>query len=494
MCLSTGIRGRLVTGGLLANCLLAATTTASPLSVVGNSQAVTEPCSAIQNFDYLWSALDENYGIFSVKGVNWTAIRAVYRPRAQAATSCAAFFDVLAEMLGTLNDYHIFLFDGARVAKSGAVDEADTATFELALVRRHYALELETDSASKISFGWLPDSLGYIHLGAFEDPEVAEPVITRALTLLDHARGLIVDVRNNGGGSDATVKLFADRFADRKRLFMITRIRNGGSHDDFEPPRYWNIEPQGAHWYHGQVMLLTNRHSTSAAEDLALALRTLPTVTQIGETTSGVFSDIYTDTLPNGWQFAIPYARFTDHAGKSWEGIGITPNLRTRNDPLEVRAGRDRTLELARDLLTAGARRMGDDAFSSSSGTTSIPDLLLAAARSRSSDSLAHAFQRGRQSRDITPGTEAEYLDAARSIWREGKQLSAIEVARYGMKVVARPWRSHALVGDYLVSMKKVAEARQEYQLALALNAGRNASQRRWKERIQRKLDETGTN
>lgn len=49
------------------------------------------------------------------------------------------------------------------------------------------------------------------------------------------ARAIIVDVRRNGGGDDRVGKLIADRFADRKRLYMTTQIRNGKEHNDVTP-------------------------------------------------------------------------------------------------------------------------------------------------------------------------------------------------------------------------------------------------------------------
>ena len=104
------------------------------------------------------------------------------------------------------------------------------------------------------------------------------------------------------------------------------------------------------------VVLLTHRFSVSAAENFALAMRTLPHVIQAGDATSGAFADTAPHTLPNGWRFSAPFNLFRDRDGFCWEGIGIPPDYRQLNTKADIDAKRDRVLELAIALIESGAK------------------------------------------------------------------------------------------------------------------------------------------
>ena len=149
-------------------------------------------------------------------------------------------------------------------------------------------------------------------------------------------------------------KAIASRFADRKRLYMKTYERNGPEHDDFAPPRYFYVEPQGPVQFTKTLVVLTNRWGISAAENFALAMRVLPHATLIGDFTSGVFADVYGDRLPNGWGFGVSFKLFVDPTGFCWEGIGVPMDLRIINRPENIAAERDRVLEFALEFIERG--------------------------------------------------------------------------------------------------------------------------------------------
>ena len=86
-----------------------------------------------------------------------------------------------------------------------------------------------------------------------------------------------------------------------------------------------------------------------------MAMRTLPHVTLVGETTSGCQADMHGARLPNGWNFSVAYTLFVDQNGFSWEGIGIPPDLRQINRQEDIDKGRDKPLELAIELINSGA-------------------------------------------------------------------------------------------------------------------------------------------
>jgi len=309
-----------------------------------------------ENFERLWQTYDQSYALFGAKRVDWDALYAVYRPRITPETTDDELFDTLASLLGHLNDNHARLIAPERTFQSGILGGMEMEDFSLDVVKEKYLKkELETRMRGVFTYGWLSETIGYFHFRGFDNLAASSAAIDEIVEELRDARGIVIDVRANGGGDDRVGKAIADRFADTKRLYMTTQIRKGGEHDDFTAPKSWYVEPGGKRQFTRPVILLTHRFSVSAAENFALALRVLPHVTVVGDATSGVFADVYGDTLPNGWRFSVSYKLFLDPQGFCWEGIGVPADLRQTNSKDDVAAGRDRVIELAMALIDSGA-------------------------------------------------------------------------------------------------------------------------------------------
>ena len=96
---------------------------------------------------------------------------------------------------------------------------------------------------------------------------------------------------------------------------------------------------------------MTNRSTVSAGETLALAMRTLPQLSTVGDTTQGAFSNAITRELPNGWLYSLSIGDWRAADGTSYEGIGLPPDTVVHNEVQELRNGIDRVLDTAIDLL-----------------------------------------------------------------------------------------------------------------------------------------------
>jgi C-terminal processing protease CtpA/Prc len=160
---------------------------------------------------------------------------------------------------------------------------------------------------------------------------------------------MILDVRNNGGGLVATLRIVASAFIDRSILYFYQRVKTGPGHNDFGPPIPLVVSPRsGAPGYGKRIAFLTNRFSASGSEHLTQIFRTLGNVTQIGDTTFGAFGDIISIAeLPNGWTFSYPCRLTTTPEGKCYEGIGIVPDVLIRNSAADINAGFDRVMDYA---------------------------------------------------------------------------------------------------------------------------------------------------
>lgn len=304
----------------------------------GSCLVQTPASSPEQIFETVWRTFDERYALFEVKKIDWENLGDEYRSQVSATTSDEELFNIITGMLSHLNDNHVTLsaeslgrdycagFLGSYFNEVGF-----SAAMEILQQRPmpdHYFRTTPREAGdSGFLYGLLGDGIGYLHFGEFEDVDKSATAVDEILEGFGDAPAMIVDVRHNSGGDDRVGKAIADRFADMKRLYMVTRDRNGPNHDDFAEPKYWYVEP-AERTFTKPVVLLTSRLSLSAAENFALAMKVLPHVTIVGDTTSGCFADNEWHDLPNGWRFSLSKNLFVDANGRCWEGVGVIPDIK----------------------------------------------------------------------------------------------------------------------------------------------------------------------
>ncbi|WP_407286028.1 S41 family peptidase [Streptomyces sp. BP-8] len=336
-------------------------------------------------FDVLWQTYAENYPFFRAKKIDWVAVRDRYRPRITAKTTDDELLAVFRKMIEPLHDAHTRVvagpdrwFAGKRPGtvlptpdSTGRIDKALAANLGPGAVQRHWA-------QGKLSYADLPGRIGYFRVTQFagytakgdyagdtaELDRALNSVFTRARTQGPTAlRGLIIDVRLNGGGADPLGLRIASRLTDRPYLAYRKRARN----DPRDPGRFTTPQPARIRPYHGPVYtgpiaFLTGRLTISAGETFTQSLMgRSPAPTRIGENTQGVFSDILDRRLPNGWTFGLPNEEFLTADGRTFDGPGIPPAIPT---PVftdeELSARRDSALTRAREFLAhpaPGGRR-----------------------------------------------------------------------------------------------------------------------------------------
>ncbi|QNF32738.1 S41 family peptidase [Adhaeribacter swui] len=310
----------------------------------------TTPNNPEQNFETLWHEYDRLSAFISVKNVDWNALYQQYRPQVKPTTTDAELFKIFSDMLAHFNDGHLTImapgpnpmrYDG------GIVSQLQHDDFSLQVVKDQYLTEVK-DYSQSITYGKLSPELGYIHL---RDSGLDEKYYAKAMdTLLDYMKntdGLVLDLRDFEGGYDKSSAYIAGRFATSKNFFMTSRKRNGPNHTDFTAPVKWYVQPEGKSQYTKPLVVLTNRWTASSGEILLWALKAGKPFVQIGDTTLGCYSDQARRELPNGWYYTISVNDIRPADGKSYEGIGIAPDVLVKNTKAEVLGGKDRVLERA---------------------------------------------------------------------------------------------------------------------------------------------------
>jgi tetratricopeptide (TPR) repeat protein len=433
------------------------------------AQELSEP---EKNFEYLWQTFDRNYAIFGAKSVDWNVLYKIYRPRVTSKTSDDELFDIMASLIGHLNDNHVRLSSPNRNFQSGILGEMKMEDFSLDLVKEKYLKgKFQQRRNGVFHYGWLNDSIGYFHFRGFGQIEESTAAIDEIIREFKDAKGIVVDVRSNGGGDDMVGKLIADRFADRKRLYMKTQIRNGPKHDDFTQPKYWYVEPDGPIQFTKPVILLTHRFSVSAAENFALAMRVLPHVTVVGDSTSGVFADVYGDRLPNGWRFSVSFKLFVDQNGFCWEGIGVPMDIRQTNTKKDIEQKRDKVLDLAVSLIESGALKPQNESSSLRDIRESLAKNLERAIASKEIEDALAAFNKAKAGNPNSYYLDEEEMQhAGERLWGAGKKREALEVFKITAREFPKSYQAHERLAEAYTSQGNSNLAQAHYKKAVEFN------------------------
>jgi C-terminal processing protease CtpA/Prc/Flp pilus assembly protein TadD len=425
-----------------------------------------------KNFEQLWKTYDRNYALFGAKHIDWDALYKVYRPRVTSKTTDDDLFQIIADMLGNLNDNHVRLSSPKRRFQSGILGQMKMEDFSLDLAKQKYLKGKSKPLVDGVfDYGWLTASIGYFHFRGFGRLEQTQVAIDEIIKEFKDAKAIVIDVRGNGGGDDRVGKLIADRFADLKRLYMKTAIRSGPRHDDFTPWKYWYVEPGGPLQFTKPVILLTHRFSVSAAENFALAMRVLPHVTIVGDATSGVFADVYGDRLPNGWNFSVSFKLFIDHNGFCWEGIGVPADIRETNTKQDIEQQHDRVLELAVSLIETGALKPQDESASLRDIRESLAKNLARDINEKGLDAALAGFEKTKAGPSASYYFDLEeLLEAADRLWKSDKKSEAIKVFKIGVAEAPWSYAAHELLGDAYFNLGEAAQAASMYKKASDLN------------------------
>ena len=311
------------------------------------------PNDPVSNFEEMWKGYDQWYGLFGVKEIDWQKVYHEFRPKVNANTTDEELKNIFHDMIDPLNDNHTFIITTSNEPRieSGIFDTLKVQTdFSLDLIPK-YVPDF-THYGAAIDYGTIEGNIGYIHLGDFiPTQKFFGQAMDEILVKLKDTKGIVVDIRDNPGGNDVAAQYVAGRFAASRHLYMNVRKKNGPGHFDFTNVIPWHVEPTGGTRYTKPVILLTSRWTESAGETFTLAMNELENITQIGDFTSGGFSDNIARELPNGWFYFMSIGDYRAADGESYEGIGIKPEIELVNSKEDILSSTDKVLEKAIEIL-----------------------------------------------------------------------------------------------------------------------------------------------
>jgi C-terminal processing protease CtpA/Prc len=282
------------------------------------------------NFNYLWNECNEKYSYFDLKGIDWDKVKATYEAKLFNGMSDDSLFNVLGGMITELRDDHTNLFSNFNVSSFG-VNYLGQDNYDSRIVDDNYLSQTAYTSGPFRHDFIKNGEIGYVRFSAFTGT-VGPTNLDFILDRYKNTKGLILDLRENGGGAVNDVFSLLSRFVDTKTLTNYSRIKSGPGHDDFSTAKPVYVTPYDGIRYSKKVAVLTDRGTYSAGSFTSLATKAIPNMILIGDTTGGGLGLPNGGQLPNGWgyRFSITQALTLDKK-PDYEN-GVPPDVRVLLD------------------------------------------------------------------------------------------------------------------------------------------------------------------
>jgi Peptidase family S41/N-terminal domain of Peptidase_S41 in eukaryotic IRBP len=171
----------------------------------------------------------------------------------------------------------------------------------------------------------LEGNVGYIDLHRVALPQNAGTSIAAAMELVSGTYALIIDLRQNGGGSPDGVVFWCSYLFDGPGTHF-SDIFEG---ETGETRQFWSVSyVPGSRYVDKPVYLLTSHKTFSGGEDFCYTLQALGRAQLIGETTGGGAHPTGMRPLSPTMAISVPFARSVNPiTGTNWEGTGVVPDI-----------------------------------------------------------------------------------------------------------------------------------------------------------------------
>ncbi len=359
----------------------------------------------LEIFNRVWSLVERNHFDPKYQGVDWRAAAVEYAPQAAAAPDEAALYGTLNAMLAPLHDSHTHALRPDQATERHTRQRARTGFNMLRLEGRWVVSDVLPDSPAEqagVKPGWVVVARNGEPLGAVLDfrmqvgdewqwefldeqdrrvvlapkakilstapRQIARELeggfvylrfdgfdatdrrwLSRELKQHAAAPGVVIDLRRNAGGDTFSLGTAIGEFFDH-RVDCGAFITRGGRRS---VKNSWQL---GSANYRGQVVVLIDAATASAAEIFSAVLQDHGRATIVGRKSAGAVLGSWFYSLPDGGELQLSRLDYVAPKGRRIEGAGVAPDLAVKRTLEDVRAGRDRDLEEALRVLRGGPR------------------------------------------------------------------------------------------------------------------------------------------
>jgi len=241
-----------------------------------------------------------------------------------AAADVNSFCSALTSDLRSIsNDNHLFVFYSPEEAREVAADKELLPEEEIEEIKKQ-----AYESARRENFGFrkveiLDGNVGYLDLDFFSSIENGADTAVAAMAFLSNVDAIIIDLRDNGGGSDMVSFLSSYFFTSEPVELTGTYFRESDS-----VMRSWTLPyVPGKRLPDVELYILTSSRTFSAAEDFAYTLQQLKRAVVVGEPTKGGAHPIDVLIVDGEILTQVSIGKSINPITKTnWEGVGVQPD------------------------------------------------------------------------------------------------------------------------------------------------------------------------
>ncbi|HDY7969890.1 TPA: hypothetical protein RQK66_004560 [Vibrio vulnificus] len=204
-------------------------------------------------------------------------------------------------------------------------------------------LNIPHSNGKALDFKWLDNGIAYLSLNSFVDTIILDEFYS-IYDNLKQAKGIIIDLRFNGGGNSGIGKEILSNFTNQNLQGSIWKTRKHIS--AYKAWGYDGYVDDNA-WQKGEMseliakkdsivvptFVLIGRNTASAAEDFLVYADKLEHFTTIGGKTYGSTGQPLFFDLPGGGSFRVCSKRDSYPDGREFVGFGISPDLLVSQTP-----------------------------------------------------------------------------------------------------------------------------------------------------------------
>ena len=310
----------------------------------------TRTCAAEQGakiaaIQALRMAIEHDYAYRDLRVKDWDIEFSRYHSELARASSSEEFAEVAASLLSAAKDVHLNIVVGGKKIPTYSATHLHPKCNPAIMPQLIPGWKQHNPI---IASGRFPRGPCYLSVGLWvaRQPRDFDPVFD-VIDQVSRTDSLIIDVRNNPGGSETVARSVAGCFVRRAVIYAKHRKTDSTSSDGFTPIRSRVLDPNTKHPYHGgPVAVLMGPKCVSTTESFLLMMREATDCTLIGEASYGASGAPRPVKLPNGVTVRVPSGQAMDKDENLIEGKGIQPDVAVRctkedfesTDPILARA------------------------------------------------------------------------------------------------------------------------------------------------------------
>jgi carboxyl-terminal processing protease len=219
------------------------------------------------------------------------------------------------------------------------IQRAETAPFDVTLKR-------EAITVPSVEGELRPDGIAYVRVYTFGDDTASDLKLTLQELLAQNPKGMVLDLRNNGGG-------FLESGIDVTSQFIPDGLLMVEAYGDGERKEF--TARSGGLATEIPLVVLINQGSASASEIVAGAIQDRGRGQLVGMTSYGKGSvQIFVPLQDEQGAVRVTIARWLTPNGRTIHGQGLEPDVKVEFTEADLAASKDPQLEAAVKLLLTG--------------------------------------------------------------------------------------------------------------------------------------------